>query len=747
MGLCTKCESLDLVSALRRAQSPSEPPHDEDNDDNSVIGGWHVFGRDVFASALLCELCALVSHGWRKCRLRVVREAISDNMFDPSSPPEDLYDDIEDMDVYLGGNALLNCTRRERYSSEGEKWNYVLAVTCAGIGGQSSFDVHDQLVAELMITRADDEESAGELAGFELEIGTAVCKDPVSTSSVNTAKGWLENCVLNHEACRTKVEAPGMPTRFLDVGGGKNSGKVFLREITNEEDSRYVALSHCWGTSRPLCLTSTTLETHKQGISIQALPGTFQDAVTITRTLGLRYIWIDSLCIIQDDAEDWRKEAGRMAGVYRNAHLVLSATRSGSDEEGFLSTRPQTNCVTFTIQSSNSPLILKLLPPSSPGEASGLDIHIVAGEPLSRRAWCLQERYLARRILHYGTQQMIWECGEHRAAEDGDFATVIEDQLGRIRRSATLTTTVFNSRKRDIEGVTEVPEYRHTEWYAMIGDYTSRDITKDSDRLPALLGLRVALESEIDDDYLAGIWLKGLLEGLIWCSASSDKPLARPDGPAVPSWTWASVKGPVQFPIYAWFDKRARWKVESTFEPLAKHLDHSDIAKDDVATPSHIRLIAPIVPIRAMKPRAETPPESGAIMGSPPERSTVADRSFCFQGRDKVAGELREFWIDGGFDVREEENDTDTSHLQIIFLTRLPFIFEDFEFLEHRFGLLVVQQKQTETYKRVGYVDGCLLSEDAVAAFPREEGDMYAPEINDLAPDPLRIERQEILLA
>ncbi|KAI0468076.1 heterokaryon incompatibility protein-domain-containing protein [Xylaria cf. heliscus] len=743
MEFCSKCESLDLVSALRCAQIPSGSQGDEYDDGHSVLGEWHTFGRDVFTSALLCRLCALVSRGWRKWRLKIIRDSIDDNMFDPSNPPQDLYDDIEDMDIYLGGKTSFGFMRRGRYSSEGEKWNYVLAVTCSPIGGQSSFEVHDPLVTELRITDADDGSSAAELAEFEL--GTAVCNNPISVSTIGIAKDWLENCALNHEPCRMKVGTADMPTRFLDVNDKRNSSKVFLRESTDDADRRYVALSHCWGTSRPLCLTSTTLETLKQGISIQTLPNTFQDAVTVVRTLGVRYLWIDSLCIVQDDAEDWRKEAGRMAGVYRNAHLVLSASRAGSDEEGFLSTRLRRDHVTFTLQNRNIPLILKLLPPSPSGEVSGLDIHIVTDEPLSRRAWCLQERYLARRILHYGTQQMIWECGEHRAAEEGDFALVVEDQLGRIRRSATSLTTVFNSRKREVEGVTEVPDHRHTEWYAMIEDYTSRDITKDSDRLPALLGLRVALESQIDDIYLAGIWLKGLLEGLTWCAASSDKPLVRPDGPAIPSWTWASVKGPVRFPIYSWFDKRARWKVESTFEPLAKHLSHSDILNDDVSTPSQVRLLAPIIPVCGIKPRAETPPESGAILGSPPERSTVADRSFCFQRHDN-ARDLQEFWVDGAFDVREEEHDIDASHLHIIFLTRLPFIFEDFEFLEHRFGLLVVHQKETGTYRRVGYVDGCLLSGNIVTAFPREEGDMYAPEINGLAPEPLQIGSQEIVL-
>ncbi|RWA13730.1 hypothetical protein EKO27_g1372 [Xylaria grammica] len=743
MGLCPKCRGLDLVAALRRAQGSPGSPHDDNYDDgHGVIGGWYTFGRDVFASALLCRLCALVCRGWRKWRLKVIRDSITDMVFDPSDPPDDLYDDIEDMDVYLGGKTSFDFIRQERYCSEGEKWNYVLAVACTGADSQTSWGVHDQLVAELRITHVDDE-SPVELAGFGL--GATVCEDPMATASVSIAKDWLENCVLKHESCRAKAAGASLPTRFLDIGNESEGDRIFLRESSGEEDRRYVALSHCWGTTRPLCLTSATLETHKQGIFIQRLPKTFQDAVTVVRTLGLRYIWIDSLCIIQDDAEDWRNEAGRMAGVYRNAHFVLSATRASSDEEGFLGTRPTLDHVAFTDSSSNSLLTLKLLPPSPLGEESGLDAHIVADEPLSRRAWCLQERYLARRILHYVAQQMVWECSELRAAEDGNFALMVGDQLGRIQQSAISSNTVFNARTREVNGVTEVPEYRYMEWYSMIENYTSRDITKDSDRLPALLGMRVALELEVDDIYLAGIWLKGLLEGLMWCATSTEKPLTHPNGAMVPSWAWASVKGPVQFPIYSWFDVRARWKVQSTFEPTADYISHSDTFADGVSTPSELRLAAAVVSVLSIQPRAEAPPESGAVLGSPPERSTVADQSFCFQVLGQ-AGELREFWIDGAFDLREEENSIDTSDLYVILLTRLPFIFEDFEFLEHRFGLLAVRQTETGNYKRVGYVDGCLLKEDVVFAFPREEGDMYAPEINGLAPDPLRFEREQVIL-
>ncbi|GAP82977.1 putative HET domain-containing protein [Rosellinia necatrix] len=773
MGLCPACKGLDVVAAVHRAQKPPGSPHeDEDGDGHGVVGGWHALGRDVLASASTCQLCALVCQGWRKWREKVIREAVVDDMFDESNPPKDLRDDISKIGVYVEGRTAFSFERRERYSAQGEKWNCVLAIACTSVSPVSSFDVHDQLVAELRITHAsddDDGDDSAELAGFGL--GITVGEDPMSPSSVATVKDWLHHCVLEHEPCRAGIGAASLPTRIIDVDDGLNSDTVFLRESTDGADARYVALSHCWGTSRPLCLTSATLETHKQGISIRDLPRTFKDAVTIVQTLGLRYIWIDSLCIVQDDAEDWRREAGRMAGVYRNAHLVLSAARAGSDEEGFLSIRPRPDHVTLTTRGADKPLTLTLLPPGPPWKQDSLATHILADESLSHRAWCLQERYLARRILHYGTQQMIWECGELIATEDGDFAPIAKDQLGRIARSAALATTVFNSRTRDVDGETEAPGHRHTEWHAMIEDYTSRAITKDSDRLPALLGLRVALESGLDDQYLSGIWLGGLLEGLAWCAASRDSPLARPEGFAGPSWTWASVKGPVQFPMYSWFDKRARWKVQSTFEPLADYAGHSEEPNDDTpaaAGPQRLELLAPVVPVRGARPRAKTPPESGAVLGNAPDRSAVAGRSFCFRARDGhgAASKTREFWIDGGFDVEGEGEGAaaavDASELHLVFLARLPFIFEDSDFLEHRFGLLVVRQGETTAttsggsgggcYRRVGYVDGCLLRrslllrKETVAAWPWHGGDMYAPEINALAPDPLRLERDRVTL-
>jgi hypothetical protein len=119
--------------------------------------------------------------------------------------------------------------------------------------------------------------------------------------------------------------ADQLPTRLVDVGCAEDQYRVRLIETSTEAPAirdanpsraRYVALSHCWGASRPACLTTAaTLETNKTQIAWELLSKTFQDAIMLTRELDVRYIWIDSICIIQNDDEDWAKEAGQMQQV------------------------------------------------------------------------------------------------------------------------------------------------------------------------------------------------------------------------------------------------------------------------------------------------------------------------------------------------------------------------------------------------------------------------------------------------
>jgi len=169
---------------------------------------------------------------------------------------------------------------------------------------------------------------------------------------------WVSQCDNHHASCRQSTqEATLLPTRLLDLGslpiGADFEGirgdprsllentSLKLVELPPASTGRYIALSYCWGKGLPITSTSKNLEKHKEndGIKYMKLPSTLQDAVFLTRYLGLRYLWADCLCIIQDDKADWEKEASRMADVYSNAYLTIAATRASHCGEGFLQPR------------------------------------------------------------------------------------------------------------------------------------------------------------------------------------------------------------------------------------------------------------------------------------------------------------------------------------------------------------------------------------------------------------------------
>jgi len=150
-----------------------------------------------------------------------------------------------------------------------------------------------------------------------------------SSITINTAHQWLQTCLGTHSSCFSDGNQAdtlcSLPTRVLDVGPEDGSQDPKLH-IPGSNLGQYAALSHCWGTHQTIKTTKATLLDRMQTIPFQILPKTFQDAVIVTRQLGLRYLWIDSLCIIQDCIDDWRYEAARMAAVYSNAVVTVAAT-------------------------------------------------------------------------------------------------------------------------------------------------------------------------------------------------------------------------------------------------------------------------------------------------------------------------------------------------------------------------------------------------------------------------------------
>ena len=145
-----------------------------------------------------------------------------------------------------------------------------------------------------------------------------------SDEAFEVARAWKADCLSDSHKLYESPQSPPLPTRVVDVGLQDDVVKLIEPEGAT---GRYFCLSHCWGLEQIITTTRANLQVHKREIPLNLLPQTFRDAVLLTRRLGIAYIWIDYLCIVQDDNNDWKVESGKMERIYRNAHLTIAATR------------------------------------------------------------------------------------------------------------------------------------------------------------------------------------------------------------------------------------------------------------------------------------------------------------------------------------------------------------------------------------------------------------------------------------
>ncbi|KAF4459405.1 heterokaryon incompatibility [Fusarium albosuccineum] len=301
--------------------------------------------------------------------------------------------------------------------------------------------------------------------------------------------------------------------------------------------------------------TSLTLERHKVSISPADLPQTFQDFIDIARRLDIRYVWIDSLCIIQDSREDWEKEAAQMASVYSMAHLTISASGSADGRGG---------CRVVDAVRSFGPFDLERhidSASSSTGESTAVfrlwsrDTYpvgqVLTSDPLTKRGWTLQERELSPRIVHYSRDTIRWECCELRATIEFPWGDPGSFDQGRMFDGGSSSRpTTIGPPINDSKPLADVTKQRLS-WFELVDRYTHRSLTKQMDILPALSGIARSIAESTSDEYYAGLWKSYFSHCLLWASdwhVSRDfKKHSRPSNYLAPSWSWASVRGPVHY--------------------------------------------------------------------------------------------------------------------------------------------------------------------------------------------------------
>ncbi|KAJ3549171.1 hypothetical protein NM208_g640 [Fusarium decemcellulare] len=326
---------------------------------------------------------------------------------------------------------------------------------------------------------------------------------------------WIAECASTHTKCASGPTR--LPSRVLDVA---SEDHIFLH-ISSGESAPFTALSHCWGRSRHMTTTTFNVDSHRQGIRFTSFPKTFQDAISVTRTLGIRYLWIDSLCILQDDKADWEVESSQMADIYGSAHVVIAASQASNSSEGFLDRSGES----VYLQAKNAVQMGEITNPD--GSVSTLYRRRMGGrgyycdsrhhskleeEPLTKRGWVLQENILARRIIHFTKDELLWECMECLKCEcmEVDNSTINTKSTGMVREMQYVTFS-------DINMVAD----KHELWLHLLSKYSSLGLTKESDRLPALSGLAKTWQARGASQYLAGLWEDNLLESICWTAAQN----------------------------------------------------------------------------------------------------------------------------------------------------------------------------------------------------------------------------------
>ena len=342
---------------------------------------------------------------------------------------------------------------------------------------------------------------------------------------------WIEQqllqCNENHPDCNTNHDVlPILPTRVLDLGENPGKDSIRLYE-TNKSFGRYATLSHCWGLVGPLTTTRDTRPQRLQGITLNDLPNTFRDAILVTRKLGIRYLWIDSLCILQGDKTDWETESGRMADVYSNAYINLAAS-SSRDSRGGLFKQGRRRYLEINRKDEGGlsyKVFVRLGLEAGHRSCLHIWIHSLLN-PLLDRAWVYQERVLSKRFVQFANPELIWECDTNITCECGNPLLKHCTFPGLIRPKLN----------------TSDPQSFLGAWSDVLGFYTRLNLTEEEDRLPALSGVAAVFQRKTNQTYYAGMWKEQMPQNLLW-SYFNKGDYSR--SYIAPTWSWASSRGAV----------------------------------------------------------------------------------------------------------------------------------------------------------------------------------------------------------
>jgi hypothetical protein len=393
-----------------------------------------------------------------------------------------------------------------------------------GLSAHVIFYIHEHILEkdrklagliELDVVKSDGKTTLSIVLLPSLNLGNRDC--------LKQAAVWMQNCVANHRDCNTNLRTTHStirPARVLDISGSA----ARLVTIADMEDTAllapYITVSHRWMAHGMPKLLGYNFQAMQQGVAPHTLPAVFQDSIVLVRALGIRHVWIDSLCIIQDDPSDMQTEISNMGQIYRNAILNVGALKTSNAEQAknnespglFVDCRSRgTSPFPLTVQRANSK---ETYFAHREERADSLNRSC-----LTERGWVLQERLLSRRSIYFGTH-VWWECGEQLATDRFPDGFAWSKNYGGYygEEAPYRITTILNPPKHDRPSDTEASHTRHIykSWEHIITTFNTCKLTFEQDYLSALSGIAQDFQAALNENYYAGLWEGNMMRGLLW---------------------------------------------------------------------------------------------------------------------------------------------------------------------------------------------------------------------------------------
>jgi len=369
---------------------------------------------------------------------------------------------------------------------------------------------------------------------------------------VERAAAWLKECIHGkirgtkiHAVCPAPSE-DYMPTRLIEITNNDGQFELKVREMKGCPTEPYAALSYCWGGDQATKSTQALLPQWMISIPWDKLPQTLQDAVTFCDKLHIRFLWVDALCIVQDDPNHKAREIAQMPNVYRNSIFTIAASRASNVQEGFLGERIATEFPDLVFE-----LPYRVTRPPALGSITLIKTKIEP-EPLDTRGWALQERLLSPRTIEFGSRQLRCICQHNpRGIIDGWRLHPETNSSRQDKLSDTVVLQFDALQDQPAHAQRAGFEEAMENWFSLVKVYSHRRLTLPTDRILAISGIAERYGRVFGDQYCAGLWRSTFAKALYWKPThEGGKMHPRPQAWQGPSWSWISVNGPVEFPRF-----------------------------------------------------------------------------------------------------------------------------------------------------------------------------------------------------